>query len=81
MASLQCGGETVLSPAGRRDRDETAVELHELLAVDATGAGAIGARQDGVARLRPLARLFSGNPYNEVAPPGLDAPKLILERV
>lgn len=34
------------------------------------------ATEDGV-RLRPLARLFSGNPYNEVAPPGLDAPKLI----
>ena len=33
--------------------------------------------EDGVVRLRPLARLFSGNPYNEVAPPGLDAPKLI----
>ena len=48
MASLQCGGETVLSPAGRRDRDETAVELHELLAVDATGAGAIAMhRLDG----------------------------------
>lgn len=33
--------------------------------------------EDGVVRFRPLARLFSGNPYNEVAPPGLDAPKLI----
>ena len=33
--------------------------------------------EDGVVRLRLLARLFSGNPYNEVAPPGLDAPKLI----
>lgn len=33
--------------------------------------------EDGVVRLRPLARLFSGNPYNEVVPPGLDAPKLI----
>lgn len=33
--------------------------------------------EDGVVRLRPLARLFSGNPYNEVVPPGLDAPKMI----
>ena len=33
--------------------------------------------ENGAVRLRPLARLFSGNPYNEVAPPGLDAPKLI----
>lgn len=33
--------------------------------------------EDGVVRLRPLARLFSGNPYNEVAPSGLDALKLI----
>ena len=35
------------------------------------------ATEDDVVRLRPLARLFSGNPYNEVVPPGLDAPKLI----
>lgn len=33
--------------------------------------------EGGVVRMQPLARLFSGNPYNEVAPPGLDAPKLI----
>lgn len=33
--------------------------------------------KNGIIHLRPLARLFSGNPYNEVAPPGLDAPKLI----
>ena len=31
----------------------------------------------GTAYMQPLAKLFSGNPYNEVAPPGLDAPKLI----
>ena len=33
--------------------------------------------EGGVVRMQPLARLFSGNPYNEVVPPGLDAPKLI----
>lgn len=27
--------------------------------------------------LEPLARLFSGNPYNEVTPPGMSANKLI----
>lgn len=32
---------------------------------------------DGVVRLRPLGKLFRGNPFNEVTPPGLDAPKLI----
>lgn len=33
--------------------------------------------EDGVVRLNPLGRLFSGSPFNEVAPPGVDAPKLI----
>ena len=33
--------------------------------------------EGGVVRMQPLARLFSGNPYNEVVPPGLDAPKMI----
>lgn len=32
---------------------------------------------DGVVHLHPLGKLFRGNPYNEVVPPGLDAPKLI----
>ena len=31
----------------------------------------------GTAYMQPLAKLFSGNPYNEVVPPGLDAPKMI----
>ena len=33
--------------------------------------------EGGVVCMQPLARLFSGNPYNEVVPPGLDAPKII----
>ena len=33
--------------------------------------------EDGVVCMQPLARLFSGNPYNEVVPPWLDAPKII----
>ena len=33
--------------------------------------------EGGVVRMQPLARLFSGNPYNEVVPPWLDAPKMI----
>ena len=33
--------------------------------------------EGGVVCMQPLARLFSGNPYNEVVPPGLDAPEII----
>ena len=32
---------------------------------------------DGVVRMRALGRLFRGNPFNEVTPPGVSAPKLI----
>lgn len=34
-------------------------------------------QEDGVVHLNPLGKLFSGSPFNEVAPPGIDAPKLI----
>ena len=33
--------------------------------------------EGGSVQLHPLARLFSGNPHNEVAPPGVTSPKLI----
>ena len=32
---------------------------------------------DGVATMKPLGKLFRGNPFNEVTPPGVSAPKLI----
>ncbi len=31
----------------------------------------------GAIRFNPVARLFDGNPYNEITPPGMTAPKLI----
>lgn len=34
-------------------------------------------QEDGVITYNPLAKLFNGNPYNEVTPPGISAPKLI----
>ena len=34
-------------------------------------------QEDGVVTYNPLAKLLSGNPYNEVTPPGISAPKLI----
>ena len=37
----------------------------------------VSTEEGGTVLMQPLAKLFSGNPYNEVAPPGLDAPKLI----
>lgn len=33
--------------------------------------------EDGVHCFEPVARLFSGNPYNQVAPPGETAQRLI----
>jgi len=33
--------------------------------------------EDGATQFVPLARLFSGNPHNEITPPGLSAHKLI----
>lgn len=33
--------------------------------------------EDGQVVFNPLGKLFSGSPYNEVAPPGVSAPKLI----
>ena len=33
--------------------------------------------EDGAVRLHPLGKLFSGNPFNEVAPPGASSHKLI----
>lgn len=33
--------------------------------------------EDGVTQYNPVARLFSGNPFNEVTPPGLAAHKQI----
>ena len=33
--------------------------------------------EDGIHCFAPLARLFAGNPYNQVAPPGEQAPRLI----
>lgn len=32
---------------------------------------------DGTISFNPLARLFPGNPHNEVTPVGMDAPKLM----
>ena len=32
---------------------------------------------DGVVTMKPLGKLFRGNPFNEVTPPGVSAPKLI----
>lgn len=34
-------------------------------------------QEDGVVHMNPLGKLFSGNPFNEVTPPGVAAPKLI----
>ena len=33
--------------------------------------------ENGVTMYNPIARLFDGNPYNEVTPPGVAADKLI----
>lgn len=33
--------------------------------------------EDGAVQLNPLGKLFSGNPFNEVTPPDVAAPKLI----
>ena len=33
--------------------------------------------ENGVHHFQPLAKLFAGNPYNQVAPPGKEAPRLI----
>lgn len=33
--------------------------------------------KDGAVQYNPVARLFDGNPYNEVTPPGLSADKQI----
>ena len=37
----------------------------------------VSTEEGGTVLMQPLAKLFSGNPYNEVVPPGLDAPKMI----
>ena len=34
-------------------------------------------QENGTVLFKPIARLFSGNPYNEVTPPGLAAKKLM----
>lgn len=34
-------------------------------------------QENGVVHTNPLGKLFSGNPFNEVTPPGVVAPKLI----
>lgn len=33
--------------------------------------------ENGVTHFNPVARLFNGNPHNEVTPPGMSAHKLI----
>lgn len=33
--------------------------------------------EGGQVVINPLGKLFRGNPFNEVTPPGVDAPKLI----
>ena len=48
---------------------KTGKKVNVLCSVSTEGGGTV--------LMQPLAKLFSGNPYHEVIPPGLDAPKMI----
>lgn len=62
-----------------------AAQAHELCLAECTDRKTgekvnvicMGAVEDGVVTLHPLGKLFRGNPFNEVTPPGVSSPKLI----